>query len=169
MKMNAEIERRLHDLTLDFGIVGSAAISRPLQTRRLGKWKLELWLPKALGLSEAGAKRSFQEQRLPLVLARNEQAELDVAPLAKYPAHLVCDNFLEARSAMEHQELGAFLPSFLAPEKTSKPFVRVRIPKIDAQVFHFHLAWNPRLLRLNPHAGRRRDLLAQLLFQRLAE
>ncbi len=162
-----EIERRLHDLTLDFGIVGSAAISRPLQTKVLGKWTLDLWVPKALGLGEPGAKQSFQERRLPLVLARNELAGLDVSPLAKYPAHLICDNFLEARAAMEEQELAAFIPHFLAPEKMSKSFVRVRLPKIDALTFHFHLAWNPRLLRLNPHAARRRDLLAGLLAKRL--
>ena len=165
---DSEIERRLHDLTLDFGIVGNAAISRPLQTKVLGKWKLELWVPKALRLNEAAAMQSFREQRLPLVLARGELDGLDVSPLAKYEAHLVCDNFLEARAAIEEQELGAFLPDFLAPGKTSKSFVRVRIPKIDSRIFHFHLAWNPRLLRLNPHAARRRDLLAGLLTQRLA-
>lgn len=165
---DSEIERRLHDLTLDFGIVGTAAISRPLQTRVLGQWKLELWVPKALRLDESGAMRSFQSQRLPLVLARSELDGLNVSPLAKYPAHLICDNFLEAKAALEQQELGAFLPDFLAADKMSKSFVQVRIPKIDSLTFHFHLAWNPRLLRLNPHATRRRDLLARLLSQRLA-
>jgi DNA-binding transcriptional LysR family regulator len=162
-----EIEHRLHDLTLDFGIVGSAAISRPLQTKVLGQWRLELWMPKALLLNEAGALCSFQEQRLPLVLARNELDRLAVSPLAKYAAHLVCDNFLEARAVLEGQELAAFIPDFLAVDKMSKSFVRVRIPKIDSRTFHFHLAWNPRLLRLNPHATRRRDLLESLLSQRL--
>src|ERR1051325_2050193 len=37
-----EIERRLHDLTLDFGIIGKAMLSRPLQTKPLMEWKLEL-------------------------------------------------------------------------------------------------------------------------------
>lgn len=165
---DGEIERRLHDLTLDFGIVGNAVISRPLQTKILGKWKLELWVPKALRLNEAAAMQSFQEQRLPLVLASGELEGLEVSLLAKYAAHLVCDNFLEAQAAIEEQELGAFLPDFLAPGRISKSFVRVRIPKIDSRTFHFHLAWNPRLLRLNPHAARRRDLLSRLLTQSLA-
>ena len=112
---DGEIERRLHDLTLDFGIVGSAVISRPLQTKVLGKWKLELWVPKALRLNEAAAMQSFQEQRLPLMLASGELEGLEVSPLAKYAAHLVCDSFLEARAAIEELELGAFLPDFLAP------------------------------------------------------
>jgi hypothetical protein len=39
---------------------------------------------------------------------------------------------------------------------------------MDSLIFHFHLAWNPRLLRLNSQATRRRDLLARLLSQQLA-
>jgi len=163
-----EIERRLHDLTLDFGIVGSADVSRPLQTKILGKWKLELWVPKALRLDETGARRSFQTQQLPLVLARNELDGLTVPALSKYPAHLVCNNFLEASAALKERELGAFLPDFLAIKDQSKAFARVRLPKLDLLTFHYHLAWNPRLLRLNPHATRRRDLLARLLSERLA-
>jgi len=163
-----EIERRLHDLTLDFGIVGNAAISRPLQTKVLGKWKLELWVPKAQRLDEAGARRSFQEQRLPLALAGSELDGLGLPALVKYPAHLACNNFLEAAAALEQQELGAFLPDYLTADGRSRSFMRVRIPKIDSLTFHCHLAWNPRLLRLNPHATRRRDLLARLLSQRIA-
>jgi len=165
---DSEIERRLHDLTLDFGIVGNAAISRPLQTKALGKWKLELWVPSALRLDEADARRSFQDQRLPLALARDELNGLALPALAKYPAHLACNNFLEAAAALKQQEVGAFLPDYLAAADSLKSSVQVRIPKIDSQTFHFHLAWNPRLLRLNPHATRRRDLLARLLSQRLA-
>jgi len=37
-----EIERRLHDLTLDFGILTTSNISRPLQTKRLGTAQLKL-------------------------------------------------------------------------------------------------------------------------------
>ena len=163
-----EIERRLHDLTLDFGIIGKTAISRPLQTKALGKWKLKLWVPIALRLDEAAARRSLEEKRLPLALARNEVDGLALAALAKYPAQLACNNFLEAAAALKQQELGAFLPDYLAAEGGSKSVIQVRIPKINSLIFHFHLAWNPRLLRLNPHATRRRDLLARLLTQRLA-
>jgi DNA-binding transcriptional LysR family regulator len=163
-----EIERRLHDLTLDFGVVGSAAISRPLQTRVLGEWKLELWAPKALPSSESSAAKAFKEQRLPLVLARKELERLGVLSAMEYEVHLVCDNFLEARAAVEGQAVAAFLPAFLAPGKTAKSFVRVHLPKVDSRTFHYYLAWNPRLLRLNPHATRRWDWLAESLSKRMA-
>jgi DNA-binding transcriptional LysR family regulator len=158
-----EIERCLHDLTLDFGIVTGGALSRPLQTRALREWKLELWVPKAMGLSEAKVAISFKERRLPLALAKRELDGLGVLSPSDYETHLVCDSFLDAKAALEGQQIAAFLPDFLAPRLTSKLFIRCQPPKIASCSFHFHLAWNPRLLRLNPHAVRRRDWLAESL------
>jgi DNA-binding transcriptional LysR family regulator len=163
-----EIERRLHDLTLDFGVVGRAALSRPLQTKALGEWKLELWMPSALRCNETAAARAFKEQRLPLALAGKELKGLGALAATPYEASLICDSFLDARTALEGQTVAAWLPDFLAPGKGTKSFIRVRIPKLDSLVFRFHLAWNPRLLRLNPHATRRRDWLAGVLGRRMA-
>src|SRR5688572_24934468 len=53
-----EIERRLHDLTLDFGIVTAIALSRPLQTRSIGKSKLVLIVPRRLCSSRAAASKA---------------------------------------------------------------------------------------------------------------
>jgi DNA-binding transcriptional LysR family regulator len=157
-----EIERRLHDLTLDFAVVGKSALSRPLQTRLLGEWKLQLWVPKALGLSEMRAARAFEERRLPLVLAR-ELDGLGVLPATAANPRLVCDNFLDSRRALDEQEVAALLPEFLGPGKATRSFLRVPNEKIDSRTFHFFLAWNPRLLRLDPHAVRRRDWLLSAL------
>jgi DNA-binding transcriptional LysR family regulator len=52
------IERRLHDLTLDFGVVTSPALSRPLQYRELDNWRLKLWVPKALFKTQQQAARA---------------------------------------------------------------------------------------------------------------
>jgi DNA-binding transcriptional LysR family regulator len=163
---NDESERRLHDLTLDFGVVESAVLSRPLQTRALGQWKLQLWVPKGMRLGEAKAAQAFEARRLPLVLAR-ELDGLGVAPGPRHNACLVCDSFLEAKAALEGGQVAGLLPDFLAPARTMKSFVRINIPKLDAQVFQFYLAWNPRLLRLNPHATRRRDWLAEALTRQM--
>jgi len=161
-----EIERRLHDLTLDFGVVGSAALSRPLQTKLLGEWKLELWVPKGLRLSETKAAQAFEQRRLPLVLAR-ELGDWSAAFLPGYEPSLVCDSHLDSRIALEGEEIAALLPRFFAPGNASRSFFRVHIPKLDSQVFRFYLAWNPRLLRLNPHAVRRRDWLADSLSEQM--
>jgi DNA-binding transcriptional LysR family regulator len=162
-----EIERRLHDLTLDFGVVGKAELSRPLQTRPLGQWKLELWVPKSLHLSQSKVVQAFEQQRLPMVLAR-ELDGLGVLSTAEYGACLACDSFLDARAVLEEQKVAALLPGYLAPARTPQSLVRVHLSKIDSRVFGFYLVWNPRLLRLNPHAARRRDWLAGVLCARMA-
>ncbi len=161
-----EIERRLHDLTLDFGVVGSAELRRPLQTNFLGSWKLELWVPKGFRLSETKAAQAFELGRLPLALAR-EMDCLAVLPAMRHETNLVCDSFLDSRTALEGQEVAALLPDFLAPGKTSRTFLRVHVPKMDTRIFHLHLAWNARLLRLNPHAARKRDWLVNVLSERM--
>jgi DNA-binding transcriptional LysR family regulator len=161
-----EIERRLHDLTLDFGVVGNAVLSRPLQTKSVGNWKLELWVPKRLRLSQAKAAEAFENHELPLALARRELEGLD-AISKTYQAHLTCDSFLDVLAVMEGEEMAALLPDFLAPTKNSKGFVRIPILKLELLVFQFYLAWNPRLLRLNPPAIRKRDWLAEALAKRI--
>jgi DNA-binding transcriptional LysR family regulator len=162
-----EVERRLHDLTLDFGIIGQAELSRPLQTRVLGQWKLELWVPKALGLNQSNAAHAFEQGQLPLAMAK-ELDDVVIMPDNKREATLSCDSFLGSRVALEGKEFAALLPQFLAPDKRARLFVRVPAPKVDSRVFYFHLAWNPRLLRLNPHAVRQRDWLASILSTRIA-
>jgi DNA-binding transcriptional LysR family regulator len=161
-----EIERRLHDLTLDFGVIGNAVLSRPLQTKLVGNWKLQLWVPKRLRLSQAKAVEAFEKQQLPLVLARKELDCLD-AISKTYQPHLTCDSFLDVLRVMEGEEMAALLPDFLAQTMDSKRFVRIPILKLESLVFHYHLAWNPRLLRLNPPAIKKRDWLADALTRKM--
>jgi DNA-binding transcriptional LysR family regulator len=75
---------------------------------------------------------------------------------------------VEALSVFEQKEMAALLPDFLMAERMSKAFLRVRLPKSLSVTPGYFLAWNPRLLRLNPHAARRRDWLAIQLSKRMA-
>jgi DNA-binding transcriptional LysR family regulator len=164
-----EIERRLHDLTLDFGVTARAAISRPLQLTALGRWRLKLWVPHALHRDEKTARVAFKERRLPLILARREFDPSGLEFLGGYEPSLTCDNFLEARAAMEQNAVAAILPDFLMPGGSARGYFPVRIPPLESRVFQFRLAWNPRLLRLNPHAIRHRDFLGTMLSKQMAE
>ncbi len=161
-----EIERRLHDLTLDFGVVAREALSRPLQTQALGAWPLELWVPRALRLGAAKAAQAFAQEQLPLAIARKELEGLAAPTLLDYEACLVCDSFLEAGTALESGEVAALLPAFLAPGRGAERYVRVPLPEHVTHAIRFHIAWNPRLLRLNPPAARRRDWLVEALTAR---
>jgi DNA-binding transcriptional LysR family regulator len=161
-----EIERRLHDLTLDFGVVARGELSRPLQTRVLGEWKLQLWVPRALRLNQTEAAQAFEQGHLPLVIAK-ELEDLGVVPSMGTEGALECDSFLDCRVAIQGQEFAALLPAFLAPGKNERLLFRAQAPDIESRIFHFLLAWNPRLLRLNPHTTRRRDWLANSLSKQM--
>ncbi len=164
---NDEVERRLHQLTLDFGITTAPEISRPLQMKELRKWRLHLWVPNVLYKNEKSVIAALKEKRLPLVLAKKELEACGVDLFHDHEPRLVCESFLEALLAMEKGRLASVLPDFLTPGQNPKGFFRVRIRSLESQIFRFQLAWNPRLLRLNAHAIRRRDLLEQFLSGRI--
>jgi DNA-binding transcriptional LysR family regulator len=163
-----EIERRLHDLTLDFGVIQRATVSRPLQTKELGKWKWNLWVPKVLHRTEASAAQAVKDRRLPLVLAQKELDGFDLEALKQSEPGLACDSFIEAMAALSTSGFATVLPDFFTLGRDSKAFLRLRVPSIDSHTFAFRLAWNPRLLRLNPHATRQRGFLAESLAKRMA-
>jgi hypothetical protein len=81
----------------------------------------------------------------------------------------VCDNLLQARDSLKDQQLAAILPDYLAPAADAKSYLRVRGAGVDSRVFGFRLAWNPRLLRLNPHAVRGKDFLTESLTRQMRE
>jgi len=166
--LGEEVERRLHDLTLDFGVVSRAVLSRPLQFRELGVWRLRLWVPKALCKTAKQAARAFGDKRLPIVWPAGELPRSEFKVLDDYEPALACTNFLEARVALEEKGLAAFLPDFIPFGATADRCLKLKIPAVDSCLFHYYFAWNPRLLRLNPHAGRRRDALIESLVQKLS-
>ncbi|HEX5223398.1 MAG TPA: LysR family transcriptional regulator [Verrucomicrobiae bacterium] len=163
-----EIERRLHDLTLDFGVITRAAISRPLQLKALGKWRLNLCVPLALHRTQKSAALASKERRLPLAIAAKELESAGADTFGDHDRRLLCDDFLQALAALREQQVAAVLPDYLNPNGASKSFFRLPIKGIDS-TFQFRLAWNPRLLRLNPHAARRREFLAARLSAGLVE
>jgi DNA-binding transcriptional LysR family regulator len=162
-----EIERRLHDLTLDFGVVTTVAVSRPLQLKALGDWRLCLWVAKTLCRDEAEALRLLAGRRLPMVLPVCELSPSVLAVFKGCEPRLSAVSFVQAKASLEQQGLAALLPDFLVPERKAGAFVRVRVPALESLVHSYQLTWNPRMLRLNPHAIRQRDALWETLSKRM--
>jgi DNA-binding transcriptional LysR family regulator len=162
---NDDSERRLHDLTLDFAVVTSTSLSRPLQLTELGRCAVNWWVPKRLCKTRKEALRAFETKQLPLIIPRREiEGMLSSAPIP-HP-QITCDTFLQARAVLEEQRLSTFLPDFLRVEN-SAAFLRLAVPSYEPLDFRYRLAWNPRLLRLNAHAARRRDSLVGALREEL--
>src|SRR5688572_6930225 len=88
-----EIERRLHELTLDFGVVSRGTLSRPLQSEEFAATRLVLWAPKAICETEHLAYRAFTERTLPLVLPSAELHAARHPALNGYQPHLCCTSF----------------------------------------------------------------------------
>jgi DNA-binding transcriptional LysR family regulator len=161
-----ESERRLHDLTLDFAIVSRSALSRPLQVQEIGKAKLLCLVPRRLQPTRAAAIKAFNNKGLPLAVAVRE---LDGRITDGIEPNLTCDSFLTAVIALESQHFGTILPDFLAANLSINRYWQFPIPKGSPAKMGFHFAWNPRLLRLNPHVVRTRDLLIAALRERFSD
>lgn len=158
-----EIERRLHDLTLDFGIVSTTAVSRPLQLAELTSWGLRLWIPKTLCPDESRVRQALRDKELPFVWPADELELSELGVLRGGEPRLICSSFVEAKAALERQGVAAVLPEFLAPAQAADRFLCLPGQAEDAPRYQYRLAWNPRLLRLNPHATRQRDFLLSSL------
>jgi DNA-binding transcriptional LysR family regulator len=159
MLATPEIEPRLHDLTLDFAVVTRSTPSRPLQATAIGEAQLVLWVPKTLVADKTGISRAFKASRLPLAAAVAELADATGEVLQGQQPFLTCVSFLQARAALYHKAVAAILPDFLNVSDASSFF---HLPLIGCTV-SYYLAWNPRLLRLNALAMRRRDALLESL------
>lgn len=120
---SGEIERRLHELTLDFGVVDKPSLSRPLQVQELGRARLNLWIPKALRLDARQARRAFQARKLPLAWPAKELPLSRFETLADLEPALTCETFLEART----------LPKFAEP--SGKVGERSRISSAPSRSF----------------------------------
>jgi DNA-binding transcriptional LysR family regulator len=108
-----DVERRLHDLTLDFGVVSRTALSRPLQLKELGVWRLKLWVPKAVCGTVRQAERAFAEKRLPVAWPAGELPESVCSLLEDHEPALRCNSFMEAGLALEKGSLATLLPDFM--------------------------------------------------------
>jgi DNA-binding transcriptional LysR family regulator len=124
---------------------------------------------KSLVKSAAQAERDFVARRLPLVLPAGELPPQTPACLDDYEAALICNSYVEVCDALASGGLAGVLPDFLEPDASEKGFLKVRPKALDQVALRYHFAWNPRLLRLNIHAGRRRDALVAALKTRLSD
>ncbi|HEX7860617.1 MAG TPA: LysR family transcriptional regulator [Verrucomicrobiae bacterium] len=158
-----EVERRLHDLTLDFGIVSRRELSRPLQLGEFGKTGMALFVSRQLAGSRKSAAKLVKDGRARIILAVGEMGgpgSMGMNVFENAEPQLVCESFLSAAEVLRSGRVAAVLPDFVGAE--IKDCWRIEASAGKASM-RFALAWNPRLLRLNPHVVRTRDALLKAL------
>jgi hypothetical protein len=158
-----EIERRLHDLTLDFGVIGTLTVSRPLQVHSLRAWRLNLWVPRDLYRTEKQALRAWEGLQLPLAIPVNEPSLSTIPEFAQHEPRIACSSFLEAEIALKQGGVATVLPDYFQVDQARDRYHPIKSLPFSTTLFHHALAWNPRLIRLNPHANRQKDFLIDLL------
>lgn len=167
-----DVEHGLQELTLDFGLVSRAPVGRPLRSEAIGSWPLRIWVSNKL-FESAGPSVApeviLRRQGVVWVLARELSEVLagQVTGAGRVgEGASICPSFLAARTVLLHGECATVLPAFLAPPTGAAICIAPGsglIPE-DARIT-YRLAWNPRLLRLNPGADRVRTLLFRELAQ----
>ena len=143
------MERALHELRLEFAVTTRLSLTRPLELKELMSWRIGVWIPTALGLDKRSARRALREGTMPLAIAQSELSLEDLELFGKARQRLVCQNFLQAMRTTHEGRWAAVLPEFLGKTLPAEDFTALQLPALRGKTFY--LAWNPRLMRLNPH------------------
>ena len=139
----AEITNRLHDLSLDFGIVRREAVSLPLKCAPLGKMEYALFCPRDRFDKAPDVRRLFET--LPLAMQRSDGVNVAVK--------IECDAFPQASRAVQPGKCAAILPTIARGDLPGDAFWKIDVPFLNKKPRQLCLAWNPRTLRLRTEAS----------------
>jgi DNA-binding transcriptional LysR family regulator len=152
----AEITNRLHDLSLDFGLVRREAVSAPLKCAPLGKMEYALFCPRSRFDKVPDARRAIET--LPLAMQsgdgiftrqfRGWAEKNDVKVCVK----IECDAFPQASRAVQSGQCAAILPKIARGDLPGDAFWEIDVPFLNKKPRQVCLAWNPRTIRLRSEA-----------------
>ena len=154
----SEITNRLHDLSLDFGLVRRDAVSKPLAAFPLGKMEFALFCSKVVfpGGIPPDHRKVFES--IPLAMQSGDgifmrqfrewaaSTDLDI------PIKLECDSFPQACRALCSGQFATVLPKIARCDLPKDGFWELDIPFLNKKSRQICLAWNPRTLRLRSEA-----------------
>lgn len=160
-----DIVQQLGDGRVDFGIIRRDALVAGLKHASLGVWHYALVVPAALvgkktrpGAAEVLGTLPIAAQTTDGQFAERLRAwlhELEVEPRHA----LACQSFPQTLAAVRSGNFVAVLPELAAADLPEKHFLRIDGPPLRRLSRELVLAWNPRVVRVRPAAGK---LLAKL-------
>lgn len=154
-----DIVQQLADGRVDFGIIRRDALVSGLKHASLGVWHYTLVVPTGLaGRRKPGVAEVLRE--LPVAAQttdgqfaerlRNLLHELGVEPRHA----LSCQSFPQTLAAVRSGAFAAVLPALATADLPPKGFVELGGAPLRALSRELVLAWNPRLVRVRPAAGK---------------
>ncbi len=152
----AEITNRLHDLSLDFGLVRREAVSAPLKCAPLGKMEYALFCPRSRFDKVPDVRRAIET--LPLAMQSGDgvftRQFRDWAEKngVNVRVKIECDAFPQASRTVQSGQCAAILPKIARGDLPGDAFWELDVPFLNKKPRQVCLAWNPRTIRLRSEA-----------------
>jgi len=154
-----DIVQQLADGRVDFGIIRHDALVAGLKHASLGVWHYTLVVPSGLaGRKKLGAAEVLGSLPLAAQTTDSQFAERLrslLHELGVEPRHaLACQSFPQTLAAVRSGAFAAVLPTLATSDLPPKGFVEIGGAPLRSLSRELVLAWNPRLLRVRPAAGK---------------
>ncbi|MBI3878592.1 MAG: LysR family transcriptional regulator [Verrucomicrobia bacterium] len=163
-----DILRRIHEGTVDFGLVRDTGTFPTLRRAPLGTLSHALFTA-----SKAGTRETFEKVLMNQPLAtlegegvfRRELARALSAAGLRARVQLECSSFSLVAAAAQNGDVAAILPDISATELPPEHFRRISSPVLKSLDRKIAFVWNDRTLRLRACLGKTKDFLqGQLKF-----
>jgi DNA-binding transcriptional LysR family regulator len=166
---NAEINHRLHEGLIDFGIMRKGEVTKPLGSAPLGPMAFSLFVPRDMQV--AFKVNSFSEiiGKLPLAILEGEgrfRQELSaIARKRKLRLNIKveCSSFPLVARALGSGTLAGILPCMAADELRKLGLVEISTKALLVFEREVCLAWNPRRIQVRAALGLARGIWADTL------
>ena len=163
----AEITNRLHDLSLDFGLVRREAVSPPLRCAPLGKMEYALFCPRSRLDKLPDVRRAIETLPLAMqggdgVFTRQFRDWADKNGV-NVQVKIECDAFPQASRVVQSGQCAAILPKIARGDLPGDAFWEIDVPFLNKKPRQVCLAWNPRTIRLRSEAQGLAARLAEAL------
>ncbi|TAG28656.1 MAG: LysR family transcriptional regulator [Verrucomicrobia bacterium] len=160
-----DIVQQLGDGRVDFGIIRRDALVKGLKSASLGVWHYALVVPSTLFSKKAKLTPAEVLGGLPIAAQTTdgqfaERLRALSHDLGVAPRHaLACQSFPQTLAAVRSGDFAAVLPVLATADLPTKGFHQIAGAPLRTLSRELVLAWNPRLVRVRPAAGK---LLAKL-------
>ncbi len=162
------IVQQLADGRVDFGIIRRDALVAGLKHASLGTWHYALVVPTALVGKRAKPSPAEVLGTLPIAAQTTDgqfaaRLRAWLHELKVEPRHaLACQSFPQTLAAVKSGAFVAVLPELAAADLPAKQFLRIDGPSLRRLSRELVLAWNPRVVRVRPAAGKLLEKLETL-------